>query len=104
METLAREHVTVNTTVNSTYWQRIVAYGEENRFGIICVTLLIVGCMGGLTMMYGAAQYTSTLISVVVPTMMTLSLLLAVAPMRLIYLAFALAVITDLIVFLALTL
>jgi hypothetical protein len=84
--------------------ERFIAYGEENRFGVICFALLIVGCLGGITMMYGAAHYTGMLIAVVVPTMLTLSLLLAVAPMRLIYLAFGLAVITDLFVLLGLSL
>ncbi len=54
----------------------------ENRFGVIAVTLLIIGCLGGITMSFGAALHTWSLIAVVVPTMTTLSLLLAVAPMR----------------------
>ena len=55
---------------------------EFNRFGIIAVIILINGCLGGLTMGLGAVLHTATLILVVVPTMLTLSLLLAVAPMR----------------------
>jgi hypothetical protein len=55
---------------------------EFNRFGITAMIILINGCLGGLTMGLGAVQYTATLILVVVPTMLTLSLLLAVVPMR----------------------
>ena len=85
-------------------WKRFIAYGEENRFGVICFALLVVGCLGGITMMYGAAHSTPMLIAVVIPTMTTLSLLLSVGPMKYIYLAFGLAVITDFIVLLALSL
>lgn len=55
---------------------------EFNRFGLICAILLIVGCSGGIAVGLGAGAYLGTLIAAVVPTMMTLSLLLAVAPMR----------------------
>jgi hypothetical protein len=55
---------------------------EFNRFGLICAVLLIVGCSGGIAVGLGAVEYVGALIAVVVPTMITLSLLLAVAPMR----------------------
>jgi hypothetical protein len=68
---------------------------EFNRLGIIAVIILIVGCLGGLAMGLGAVQYTFTLILVVIPTMVTLSLLLAVAPMRWIYIAAITSVTID---------
>jgi hypothetical protein len=68
---------------------------EFNRFGLICVILIIVGCLGGLTVGFGAIQYTGTLIAVVVPTMSTLSLLIAVAPMRYIYFSAAVSIVID---------
>lgn len=107
MNTVTQHRTHQNTStqrVNTSALERFIAYGDENRFGVICFALLIVGCLGGITMMYGAAHSTGMLIAVVVPTMLTLSLLLAVAPMRLIYLAFGLAVITDLFVLLGLSL
>jgi hypothetical protein len=55
---------------------------EFNRFGFISAIILIVGCLGGLTVGMGAIENTLALISVLIPTMITLSLLLAVAPMR----------------------
>ena len=68
---------------------------EFNRFGLICVILTLVGCLGGLTVGFGAIQYTATLIAVVVPTMLTLSLLIAVAPMRYIYYSAAASIAID---------
>ena len=87
----------MNNTANtqSSNWNRLVAYGEENRFGLICLALLVVGCLGGVTMALGAAHSTALLIAIVVPTMATLSLLLAVAPIKLIYYVFFLTVIVD---------
>ena len=55
---------------------------EFNRFGLICAVLLVVGCTGGLAVGKGAVGSTFALIAIVIPTMTTLSLLLAVAPMR----------------------
>jgi hypothetical protein len=98
-----RRHA-VTQQAENTALKRFIVYGEENRFGVICFALLIVGCLGGITMMYGAAHSTTMLIAVVIPTMTTLSLLLSVGPMRLIYMAFGLAIITDLTVLLALNL
>jgi hypothetical protein len=60
----------------------VVKESEFNRFGLISIILLIVGCFGGVAVGLGAIKYIPTLILVVVPTMTTLSLLLAVAPMK----------------------
>lgn len=65
------------------FWENVIGYNlEESRFGIISVVLLIVGCLGGLTVGYGAIHHTWQLIAIVIPTMTTLSLLLAVAPVK----------------------
>lgn len=87
----------------SSTWNRLVAYGEENRFGLICLALLVVGCLGGVTMALGAAHSTALLIGIVVPTMATLSLLLAVAPIKLIYYVFFVTVLIDISACFALT-
>lgn len=60
----------------------LIANSEFNRFGLITVILLIVGCLGGLAVGLGAVEYIWSLTLIVIPTMTTLSLLLAVAPMR----------------------
>lgn len=81
--------VSVETNGNNT--------SEFNRFGIISMLILIIGCIGGIAVGLGAINYTSTLIMVVVPTMTTLSLLLAVAPMKWIYYSAGVSLIIDVI-------
>ena len=70
---------------------------EFNRFGITSIVLLIVGCLGGITVGMGAIGYVWALILVLIPTMSTLSLLLALAPMRYIIYATAVSVLIDII-------
>ena len=70
---------------------------EFNRFGWISMTLLVVGCLGGVTVGMGAIENTLALIAVVIPTMITLSLLLAVSPMKYILTGAAVSVAIDLI-------
>lgn len=69
---------------------------NANRHGLICIVILIVGCMGGIATGYRAVDSALELSFVVIPTMVTLSLLLAVAPMRWILKAAATSVIIDL--------
>jgi hypothetical protein len=68
---------------------------EYNRFGLIALLILLVGCLGGITVGMGAIKDTWALILVVLPTMLTLSLLLAVAPMKWIYRAASISVAID---------
>lgn len=81
-------------------WGNLGSWAEENRFGVISIALLIVGCLGGVTMNLGAVKETWSMIIVIIPTMLTLSLLLAVSPMKWILNALALSVIVDLLVLL----
>jgi hypothetical protein len=85
---------------NYGFWGKLGTLAEENRFGVISIALLVVGCLGGITMNLGAVSQTWSLIIVVIPTMLTLSLLLAVAPMKWILNAITLAVLVDLLVIL----
>lgn len=65
------------------FWDKVFQGNLEHyRFAIISSVLLVVGCLGGLTVGYGAIHHTWQLIAIVVPTMATLSLLLAVAPLK----------------------
>lgn len=65
------------------FWDKVFKGDlEHNRFAIISVVLLIVGCLGGLTVGYGAINHTWQLILIVVPTMATLSLLLSVSNLK----------------------
>jgi hypothetical protein len=87
-------------TIKQSTWMQLENLANQYRFGVIAITLLIIGCLGGVAMNYGAALHTWSLIVVVIPTMTTLSLLLAVSPMRWILNAFIVTVIIDLLVIL----
>ncbi|MEY4659556.1 MAG: hypothetical protein RJB36_1322 [Bacteroidota bacterium] len=80
-------------------FDKLIGEMEFNRFGWIAIILLVVGCLGGVTVGMGALESTVALIAIVVPTMLTLSLLLAVAPMRWIALASMATVSVDLLFF-----
>lgn len=69
---------------------------EFNRFGLISALLLIVGCTGGVAVGLGAVESTLALIFIVIPTMTTLSLLLAVSPMKYILVSGIIATIINL--------
>ncbi len=75
--------------------KNITEAADFNRFGIISIVLLIVGCLGGIAVGLGAVESVVTLSMVVVPTMATLSLLLAVAPMKQILTAATIATVID---------
>lgn len=90
----AKEYNKATEVTKNNAWEHDA---EFNRFGLISVVLLIVGCLGGITVGMGAINYTWALIAVVIPTMTTLSLLLAVAPMRYIIYATSVSVLIDII-------
>ena len=68
---------------------------DANRHGLISVILLLVGCLGGITVWAGAIESVFSLTLVVLATMVTLCLLLAVSPMKLILRMAYLCVILD---------
>lgn len=68
---------------------------EFHRFGLISAILLIVGVAGGLAVGLGAIENVISLSLVVIPTMTTLSLLLAVAPMKYIIASGGVCLIVD---------
>ena len=80
-------------------FDKILNEMEFNRFGWIAIILLVVGCLGGLTVGMGALQSTFALIVILIPTMMTLSFLLSVAPMKWIALSTLVTVSVDLLFF-----
>ena len=82
----------------NSFWHKMMPDLEVNRYGVISIVLLIVGCMGGLTVGLGAIDHTWQLIAVVIPTMLTLSLLLAVAPMKQIMNSMVIAVVIDVLI------
>lgn len=79
---------------------RFIKDSEFNRFGLICVILTVVGCLGGTAVGLGAISSTKALTAIIIPTMATLSLLLAVAPMRYIFIATAISLSIDILLIL----
>ncbi len=61
---------------------KLIADAEFNRFGVISTVLTVVGILGGVVTGMGAVENTITLSLVLIPTMVTLSCILAVQPMR----------------------
>jgi len=93
----------MSTPVTSIKMKELLENAEFNRFGIISIVLTLVGCLGGIAVGMGAIKYYMTLTLVVVPTMATLSLLIAVAPMRSIIIAGTLSLLVDVIMILYFT-
>jgi hypothetical protein len=55
---------------------------ETNRYGIISMLLIVVGCLGGVGVGTGGLEYTVELLLLVASTMFSLAMILAVAPMK----------------------
>lgn len=81
-----------------TKMEKFISDSEFNRFGLIFVILTIVGCLGGMAVGLGAVNSTLLLSLIIVPTMATLSLLLAVSPMKWILTAASISVCIDLLI------
>lgn len=77
--------------------EKLISNLEFNRFGLIFVILTIVGCLGGIVVGMGAVKSSFLLTLVVIPTMTTLSLLLAVSPMKWIMASAVISVAIDII-------
>ncbi|UKN02289.1 hypothetical protein K6119_01990 [Paracrocinitomix mangrovi] len=54
-----------------------------NRYGIYAIALLLVGCLGGVAVGLGSMTSSIEILILVIPTMVSLTMILAVAPMRL---------------------
>lgn len=73
---------------------------DMNRYGIISMLLLVVGILAGIAVGTGAMHSTIQLIFLAMTTMAALSMILAVAPMKIIvYTSFA-AVTVDIVIIL----
>ena len=83
-----------NSIANSKFWENL----EFNRFGIISMLILIIGCIGGVAASFGAHDDILKLGMIVFPTIISLALILGVAPMKLIIYVCSIAVVLDIIV------
>jgi hypothetical protein len=78
--------------INSLFWESL----EYNRFGVISLLIVIIGCAGGFAASYGAQGNTIKLCLVAFPTILSLALVLGVAPMKPIIYLSTIALILDL--------
>lgn len=81
-------------SITSDFWKQI----EFNRFGIICVLLIVVACVGGIAAATAIRVSTEQLVLVAIPVMAVEALILAVAPMKYISWASLISVIISLII------
>lgn len=85
---------TGNTKSAADFWGKAEFY----RFGIIPMLLAVISILGGVAGAAGIEESPWRLLSVSVPTVITLSTILSVMPMRVITIACSTAVIIDLLV------
>lgn len=79
----------------SSIWESM----EFNRFGIIAILVVILGCLGGMAASFGAGDNILKLAMIAFPTIIALALVLAVAPMKVITYVSVIALVLDLLVF-----
>jgi hypothetical protein len=68
---------------------------EQQRFGLMVVLILAVGCLGGIAVGTGALTQLFSLVILVFTTMLALSMMLAVAPIKAIVYTSAAAIFAD---------
>jgi hypothetical protein len=91
--------ISVNNKKEPSIFSKLFNDAEKNRFGIIPILIVVIACIGGFAAAFGADNSTIQLGIIILPTVISLALTLAVAPMRTILWVSTLAVILDLIVF-----
>lgn len=85
-------HQKEKVKATSTFWEKL----EFNRIGFTVFVMAIVACAGGITaglFVDGASQFDLTM--VIAPTMFTLCMIMAVAPLRVIMAVGVLALLID---------
>ncbi len=73
---------------------------EKQRYGVMAILLLIVGCSAGIAVGLGALTQMFSLIVLAMTTMAALSMMLAVAPMKAILYTSGIAITADIIIIL----
>ena len=82
------------TASSVAFWKAAEFY----RFGITPIMLVIIACVGGGAVAYGAMSDTFQLAAIAFSTSIALALILAIAPMRLIAATCVAAIIIDFLV------
>jgi hypothetical protein len=95
MDTKKQEELTGIKFIDNIFFEPNV-----NRYGIISMLLLVVGILAGIAVGVGALHSTFQLALLAVSTMASLSMILAVAPMKYIIYTSLLAVSIDIVLIL----
>lgn len=86
---------------SKTNWlTKIEEASEFNRYAIISIGFLVIGIIGGAAVGFFAREHTWQIALIVGFTMLSLTLMLAVAPMKYILRSAALALLVDLLIML----
>jgi len=99
---IQKSHVIVSTNSINTENKSLTRFWnscEANRFGIVPIVLVIIACIGGITAAYAIDNNTFRLGLVVFPTIISLALILGVAPMKWILWLSSIAVVIDILLF-----
>jgi hypothetical protein len=84
----------VKTNTLSKFWQNL----ETNRFGIIAMLLVVVVCIAGVAAAVAVQRSTFQLLAITLSTMAVEALVLAVMPMRSVFIASVISVVISLLV------
>lgn len=101
METLLKSTSTSTTSFANTqskssvisFWEKL----ESNRFGVIPILLVVIGCLGGLAASFGTDGGIVKLALVAFPTSIASALVIGLAPMKVVFYVSMLAILVDLI-------
>ncbi len=77
---------------------KLMQYAEFNKFGVMSMLLIFVGCLGGVTVGLSGFQSDFALISVIIPTMTMLALILSIQPIKYILIAGLIATTIDILI------
>jgi hypothetical protein len=82
----------------NTAFSKAMAYAQFNSYGVTAMLLMFIGCLSGTTVGLVAYQYDLALIAVIIPTMLTLSLILSVQPIKYVLAGALVVTVVDLLI------
>lgn len=85
----------MSNTNNKGVISRIMKYAEFNKFGVMSMMLLFMGCLSGITVGLVGFSNDIALISIIIPTMTTLAFILSLQPIKNVLIAGLITAIID---------
>jgi hypothetical protein len=83
------------TDSKTNFWEKL----EFNRFAVIPILLVVIVCLGGLAASFGAGGNTIKLAIVAFPSSIATSLIIGLAPMKVVFYVSIIAIVVDLFFF-----